>query len=171
MTLMAAAALTGCSNSGHPVCCGPLPVTHIELSAQAGPDGRIEPPEAARTVTLPGASDYLRVDLGIFPGADWTQAGHGNTAVLQDDGPMDHSSPEPCATPSTGCQTGWSEQYQAKAPGTTTLTWTLSVPTTTAPASASPPLPACPTGATAAQLPTDGSCVVGKVTITVIVKS
>jgi hypothetical protein len=165
-----AAALTGCSSSGHDVCCGPLPVTHVELAAEAGPDGQIEPTKSAQTVTLQGASSYLRVDLDIFPGVDWNQAGHGGSAVLQDDGPMDRSSPEPCATTSAACQSVWSEQYQAKTSGTTTLTWMLVASGATPSASPTVPAPACPTGATAPQLQEDEGCDVGQVTITVIVK-
>lgn len=167
-----AAALTGCS--GHAVCCGPLPITHIELAARIGPDGQIEPPKSPQTVTVQGANNYLRVDLDIFPGVDWNQTGNGTSAVLQDDGPMDRSAPEPCATTSADCQSVWSEQYQAKTSGTTTLTWQLVASAATpsaSPTMATPaPATACPTGATAAQLQADGDCAVGQVTITVIVK-
>ncbi|HEV2639855.1 MAG TPA: hypothetical protein VGX23_32280 [Actinocrinis sp.] len=157
---------------------GPLAKVHLELSAQAGQGGAVDPPVATKTVTIHGANGYLSVDLDVFPGVDWAQSSTANASTLQDQGPQEYSTPEPCATVSAVCQSTWSEQYQAQTTGTTTLTWTLyAAPASpTASQTAPPTLPAnaptCPTGSITITAPppqSDADCVLGHVTVTVIV--
>ena len=166
---LAAICLTtsGCVSSQQPAL--PMPMKFITVSTNVD-SGKIEPPDASRTVDLP-ADTILFVTFAEYPGFDWHADNAQDTSVLY---ASVTEGQEQCPTGITDCVITEGEQYMPGKAGTTKIIFTLvatgeSSLSPTAPGPTSMPTggSACPAGITAPPPTADIGCVLGTVTLTV----
>lgn len=144
-----ALATAGCSSSQQPAVS--LPFWTYTLSTDVV-GGKIQPPEADRTATLPGPNYIARFVLTAYPGFEWRVGAPQDSSFLQ-------------YVASEGAK---AEEFAARRSGSTEIVFTL-VAESSATASPAPAGLACPAGISAPPPSSDDGCVLGRVTLTVVV--
>jgi hypothetical protein len=149
LTAATALATAGCSSSQQPAVS--MPFWTYTLSTDVV-GGKIQPPEADRTATMPGPDYIARFVLTEYPGFEWRVGTPEDASLLQ-------------YVASEGTK---AEEFAARRSGSTKIVFTL-VAESSAAASPAPAGIACPAGIGAPPPSSDDGCVLGRVTLTVIV--
>lgn len=167
---LAVLATAGCSSGLQPAVEKPFWFTTLSTRVSAG---KIEPPTPSQTVKVPSTDYVLRVALAEYPGFQWQAGQAQDTSMVQN---AAYEGRQACPTGVSGCVYGQAQQYLILRSGTTKIVFSLVAgggstksPTPAPSVSVAKDAPNCPAGITAPPPSAEEGCVLGRVTLTVVV--